>query len=218
MVIRLITDITYNAANQLTGWKWYTQLTGTSAGADGTQYSKTYDSNGRLKSFPLGNKTRTLEYDVLGNITGWTDQPTMGSAGLNQPTTGSAGLNSNGESKTFSYDVLGRLTKYKKSDASNNIIESQSFSYDANGNRLALNETDNSNEVQTVYSILENSNRLTKVDETEYQYDANGNIIDDGEYTYGYDARNRLIDVDGTNSYLYNANNMRVKKVVLQTC
>jgi RHS repeat-associated protein len=91
-------------------------------------------------------------------------------------------------------------------------MESQSFTYDANGNRLALNETDNSNEVQTVYSILEKSNRLTKVDETECQYDANGNIINDGEHSYNYDARNRLTQVDTTNHYLYNANNMRVKK------
>ncbi len=183
----LITDINYNAANQLTGWKW----------SDGTAYSKTYDSNGRLKTFPLGNKTRTLNYDNLGNITGWTDQPTSGSAGSN----------SDGESKIFSYDALSRLTTYaKKKDTA--TFESQLFSYDANGNRLELQD----NEIQTVYSILENSNRLTKVNQTEYQYDNNGNIINDGEHTYTYDARNRLSSVDGTNSYLYNTNNMRVKK------
>jgi len=47
---------------------------------------------------------------------------------------------------------------------------------------------------------------------TDYQYDANGNIINDGEHTYTYDSRNRLVGVDGTSTYLYNANNMRVKK------
>jgi len=95
-------------------------------------------------------------------------------------------------------------------------IRLASFTYDANGNRLALNETDNNNEEQIVYSILENSNRLTKVDETDYQYDANGNIINDGEHSYSYDARNRLVEVSNNTgvlaSYLYNANNMRVKK------
>ena len=35
--------------------------------------TKTRDATGRLISFPLGGKTRTLSYDNLGNITGWSD-------------------------------------------------------------------------------------------------------------------------------------------------
>ena len=86
----------------------------------------------------------------------------------------------------------------------------QLFGYDANGNRL-LREEDG---VQTIYGIQENSNRLIEVDTTAYRYDANGNLIDDGEHTYHYDSRNRLVAVDGgaTARYLYNANGMRVKK------
>jgi len=93
------------------------------------------------------------------------------------------------------------------------------FSYDANGNRLNLTENkDTTDEIQTIYTILENSNRLTKVADSYYQYDQNGNIINDGEHTYTYDARNRLIQVASSTlsgvegSYLYNANNMRVRK------
>ncbi len=101
----------------------------------------------------------------------------------------------------------------------NQTKESQHFNYDANGNRLNLTENkDTTDEIQTVYSILENSNRLTKVADTDYQYDNNGNIINDGEHTYSYDARNRLVSIDNgvTASYLYNANNMRVMKTVRQ--
>jgi len=96
------------------------------------------------------------------------------------------------------------------------IKQKQSFAYDANGNRLELKEDNaqSGTEVQTIYTILQNSNRLTKVDATDYQYDANGNIINDGEHSYSYDARNRMVAVDNGNTaqYLYNANNMRVKK------
>ncbi len=178
----LITNITYNAANQLTGWTWN----------DDTNYTKTYDTNGRLKTFPLGNNTRTLNYDKLGNITGWTDTNST-------------------ESKNFQYDQLSRLISYKK-NKDTAPLESQAFNYDANGNRLELIE----DSVQTIYSILENSNKLSKVDQTEYQYDNNGNIINDGEHTYHYDARNRLTQTDSINNYLYNANNMRVKKTTQQ--
>jgi len=54
----------------------------------------------------------------------------------------------------------------------------------------------------TIYTILQNSNRLTKVDATDYQYDANGNIINDGEHSYSYDARNRMVAVDNDNTAL----------------
>ncbi len=61
------------------------------------------------------------------------------------------------------------------------------------------------------------SNRLAKVGEISYQYDANGNIINDGEHTYSYDARNRLTEVDNENYYLFNASNMRVKKITSES-
>lgn len=48
----------------------------------------------------------------------------------------------------------------------------------------------------TIYSILEDSNRLSSVDDIVFQYDANGNITNDGEHDYHYDARNRLSQVD----------------------
>lgn len=39
-----ISDISYNAADQLTGWNW----------ADGTSYTKTYDANGQFSQLPAG--------------------------------------------------------------------------------------------------------------------------------------------------------------------
>lgn len=141
-----------------------------------------------LASFPLGNQTRTLSYDALSNIKGWIDS-------------------GKDEAKTFAYDALNRLTDYTKADIGS-TLQSQLFTYDANGNRTELED----DSVQTVYSILANSNRLIQVGTTNYQYDSNGQITNDGEHTYSYDVRNRLTGVDGTSTYLYNANNMRVKK------
>ena len=181
-----IKNIQYDAAGHITGWQW----------ADNTAYNKSYDQNGRLKSFTLGNSQRTLEYDETGNITGWTDS------------------NSN-EYKLFGYDALNRINDYNKNRAiadvnlADEIIQSQSFSYDANGNRTQLIEDGT---ITTHYQIETGSNRLIQIDSTPRDYDHNGNLIHDGEHSYQYDARNRLVSVDGITSNLYNADNQRVKK------
>jgi len=86
----------------------------------------------------------------------------------------------------------------------NQIHESQSFSYDANGNRLNLTENkDTTDEIQTVYTILENLNRLTNVADTEYQYDNNGNIINDGERSLGQPVRQAKLALDQRVKFSY---------------
>ena len=44
------------------------------------------------------------------------------------------------------------------------------------------------------------------------QTDSNGNIRNDGQHFYDYDARNRLTRTDNRVSYQYNASNQRVRK------
>ncbi|MFW5444029.1 MAG: RHS repeat-associated core domain-containing protein [Methylococcaceae bacterium] len=186
-----IKNIQYDAAGRITGWQW----------ADNTAYSKSYDQNGRLKSFTLGNSQRTLDYDETGNITGWTDQ-------------------NSDEYKLFGYDALNRINNYNKNlaiadqNTADEILQSQSFSYDANGNRTQLVEDGT---ITTHYQIETGSNRLTQIDSTAREYDNNGNLINDGEHSYQYDARNRLVSIDGHHHYLYNANNQRVKKTNTET-
>lgn len=169
-----MSNIRYNAAGSVTGWQW----------ADGTAYTKTYDTNGRLKTFPLGNATRTLRYDSVGNITGWDDNSDAAKA------------------KRFSYDLLDRLEGYTAAN------EAQAFQYDANGNRTA--QTDNG--TATVYGFQSGSNRLTQVGGATQTQDANGNLLNDGIHSYTYNAQNRLASVDDTTAYTYNADNQRVSK------
>ena len=169
-----MSNIRYTAAGQVASWQW----------ADGTAYQKTYDANNRLKTFPLGNVTRTFSYDTVGNITGWDDNGDAAKA------------------KHFSYDLLDRLESYTAANAA------QAFQYDANGNRTL--KTDNGN--TTAYGIQPNSNRLTQIGNTVQAQDANGNLLNDGTHTYLYNAQNRLASVDGSVAYTYNADDQRVKK------
>ncbi|QQZ29728.1 RHS repeat protein [Thiothrix subterranea] len=169
-----MSNIRYTSAGQVASWQW----------ADGTTYTKTYDANDKLKTFPLGGTVRTLSYDTVGNITGWDDNSDAA------------------KTKHFSYDLLDRLDGYNAAN------EAQAFQYDPNGNRTA--KTDNGN--TTAYGIQPNSNRLIQIGNTAQAQDADGNLLNDGSHTYTYNAQNRLASVDGTTAYSYNADDQRVKK------
>ncbi len=109
--------------------------------------------------------------------------------------------------QTYGYDTLNRLT------AANDDANSLAWEYDANGNRLSQ---DNSGTV-TAYTLDPASNRLTAIAATTYSYDANGNLINDGNHTYQYDAQNRLIAIDNgdTAEYHYNPLGQRILKIAL---
>jgi RHS repeat-associated protein len=69
-------------------------------------------------------------------------------------------------------------------------------------------------------SITGTADGISRLAEVEaygsYTYDANGNVTSDTSHTYQYDARNRMVSVDGgtTATYVYDQNNRRVKKTV----
>jgi RHS repeat-associated protein len=52
------------------------------------------------------------------------------------------------------------------------------------------------------------------VNSVSYSYDQAGNVTNDGALTYGYDAENRLVSVDGgaTATYIYDDANRRLRK------
>ncbi|MDF5034256.1 RHS repeat-associated core domain-containing protein, partial [Vibrio parahaemolyticus] len=81
------------------------------------------------------------------------------------------------------------------------------------GNRTAIYRDG----VKDSYSIVFNSNRLTKtsIGSITYSYDANGNTIGRGTDVFVYDAFNRLTEatVNGeTSIYHYNSAHQRVRK------
>ncbi|KPV41487.1 hypothetical protein AN478_02655 [Thiohalorhabdus denitrificans] len=156
--------------------------------SDGTRHRRTYDQDGRLVEQTLAGARRDLAYDPVGNITGITDPA---------------------DSRSYDYDALDRLTE-ARADTFN-----LAWAYDANGNRTE--RTDHQTGETTDYTIAPDSNRLQAVADTAFEHDANGNLIEDGDHTYHYNARNRLVDVDdgATARYRYNAAGQRVYKRAL---
>ncbi len=122
-------------------------------------------------------------------------------------------------SRTYSYDALNRLsTLSSPSDPSG--CTGLSWSYDAWGNRTDQNLTGGS--CGQFHATVNTKNQLVG---PPYQYDAAGNMTNDGSHTYFYDAENRLAQVDGTFGtcstatacYTYDALGRRVEKTTGST-
>ena len=82
----------------------------------------------------------------------------------------------------YAYDPLYRLV-----EANYDSGEFFRYSYDAVGNRLSQETATGTN----AYAY-DAANRLISVDGLPYQWDAKGNLLSDGAWTYSYDHANRL--------------------------
>ncbi len=112
---------------------------------------------------------------------------------------------------TYSYDALSRLVA---ADYDSGVYFH--YSYDAAGNRLEAAEklAAEVDEVVNTYTY-DAANRQTSANGVAYTWDANGNLLNDGQYTYRYDSANRLSAVEkGTYSasYAYNGLGDRVSQ------
>ena len=66
----------------------------------------------------------------------------------------------------------------------------------------------------TAYTF-DDANRLATVNTLPYTFDANGNLLIDGEYTYSYDSANRLTVINKTDTaikYRYNGQGDRIQQ------
>lgn len=195
----LLSSLQYNGANDLLGWTW----------ADSVLYRRTYDTFGRIKTYPLGNpagtgnaagSTRTIGYDDGGRITGFTH---ANGAGTAQPTL----------DQSFGYDGLDRLVSAIVSAVQ------YGYAYDATGNRTSRTVAGTS----YANGIAATNNRLTSVQTpgtsgtvtNTYAHDAAGNLTSDGASSFTYGARGRASSVTvaaGTLGYLYNGLELRTVK------
>src|SRR5260370_38988522 len=60
-------------------------------------------------------------------------------------------------------------------------------------------------------SFSSTTNRITT---SGFSYDSAGNLTNDTNHSYTYDAENKIIKVDGTTAYVYDGEGKRVRKLV----
>ena len=156
---------------------------------NGAVVSRNYNKDGQLDTYSMGNTTHDNNYSPSGNVQAILD------------------LTNAANNQSYDYDALYRLT------SSQNSAGNESYAYDKNGNRTShtVNTTTYNN------TISATNNRLITAGGSQaktYSYDEAGNILSDGQHTYGYDARGRLDSIDNDAvKYVLNALGQRVRKL-----
>jgi YD repeat-containing protein len=159
---------------------------------NGQVYSRGIDQDGRIASYTLGAQSFAIGYDAASRIAFISD----------------VGIPAN--SNTYDYDSLDRLTSA--------VLPTTpyAYSYDAVGNRIsrtAGSSTDN-------YAYSSTSNRIASITPgtgsiRNFAFDANGSTTADGNNTYAYDVRGRMVQATssiGATTYQVNALGQRVRK------
>jgi hypothetical protein len=203
----------------------------------------TYNVRGWLKSI---NDDAQNDNDLFNFSLRYND-PTSGTALFNGNisqthwSTASTNTTSNpvSSSYTYSYDALNRIVSGIDNTGNYNL---SSISYDKNGNILTLQRQGHTNAAATLFGMMDNlsytydsGNKLTKVDDTsgkgegfkdvsgtDYTYDANGNMITDGNKGISSIIYNHLnlptsVGFAGQQaaiSYVYDATGVKQKKIV----
>ena len=185
----IVKNIQYTPFSAAASWVW----------GNNQNYNRTFDQNGRLTSYPLGSRTRSLDYDPASHITDYTDSDIS-------------------KSQYFIYDAASRLVSATYTPIGLNPVQTQqNFIYDTNGNR-ASKIVNTVSSVQTTYAYNTSGNKLSSTTlqgnpAVPYLYDAAGNILSVAGNTFVYSDRGRLITANGT-QYLVNGLGQRVKKSV----
>jgi len=210
----------------------------TSANTDGASATYDYNALNLIRSVTSGTQSYSLTYDAVGNLS-YQSLPngmgvTYGYDDLNRLTfmqvynsattlasyTYTLGASGNrigvtetgGRAVTWIPDDLYRLTS--EGITNSTVNGSVSYVMDNVGNRLIRTSDIAAIPTQTFSGAYDSNDRCTA---TGFTWDANGNQLTDLQgRTFTYDPLNRLTSVTGTGvavSYVYNADNLRVKKI-----
>jgi RHS repeat-associated protein len=165
------------------------------------QIAYDYDATDRLKTVTQGSASIVLTYDDAGRLL----------------TTTLA----NGVVGTYAYDDASHVTSivYTK-DAT--TVGDLTYSYDAAGHRVTAGGSLARITLPTAVgtTTYNADNQLTKWNSNSVQptYDANGNMLTDGTYTYIWNARNQLTQLKQgatvVGSYTYDARGRRISKTM----
>jgi RHS repeat-associated protein len=185
----LVLSASGSAGSTSYGYNGDGQATSVVDAAGTTSY--TYDDAGRLSTLtnPATSTTATYSYNSDSLVTG-------------------ISYGSGADSQSLGYNNLQELTSDTLRTSSGTTVASAGYGYDLDGQITSEDTTNLAGPSSNTYSYDE-AGRLTSWNNgsttTDYGYDSNGNLTQDGSKTYSYDARDELTS-NGTSSYLYTAN------------
>jgi YD repeat-containing protein len=158
---------------------------------NGQAYSRGIDLDGRIASYTLGAQSFGIGYDAASRIQFISDFANPANA------------------NTYSYDALDRLTQAVTP------ATPYAYSYDAVGNRMSRSAGASTDS----YAYSSSSNRIASIQTStglrSFVFDANGSTTADGQNTYAYDPRGRMVQATsslGPTTYQVNALGQRIRK------
>jgi len=179
---------TYDAAGRRTSM--------TVAGQPTVNYS--YDNGNRLTQITQGTSTVTFGYDAAGRR-----------ASLTSP---------NGLVTEYAYDPASQLISLTYKQGATTLGD-LTFEYDANGRRTRIGGSFARSVSPQALSLASYNaaNQQASFGSQSLTYDLNGNLLSDGVNSYTWDARNRLVAMNGPNlnaSFQYDALGRRTSKTI----
>jgi YD repeat-containing protein len=159
---------------------------------NGQAYTRGIDLDGRIASYTLGTQSFAIGYDAASRISFISD----------------IGVPAN--TNTYGYDNLDRITSA--------VLPATpyAYGYDAVGNRTSKTAGSSTD----TYAYSPTSNRIASITPSSgpvksFVFDANGSTTADGQSTYAYDVRGRMVQATstiGATSYQVNALGQRIRK------
>jgi RHS repeat-associated protein len=178
----------------------------------------TYNPVGNISSIQLGNGNYTnIEFNAAQQVTAFKNYTNSGQV-LNEfvytydPNGNQISVITEKGTNSVEYDKLNQIIKENLSDGT--IIN---YEYDKVGNRIKKQVAKNGNTSVSSYTYNQ-ADQLIALNGLTYQYDNNGNLINDGLREYVYDQENQLVevkDLQGSSiaKYSYDHEGKRIKKV-----
>jgi RHS repeat-associated protein len=201
--------------------------------------SYTYDAIGRRTSMTVtGQPAVNYGYDVNNRLTGISAiHPTLGTLNFDIDYDAVGRRTSlslpNGVTTNYDYDNASRLLNLEHLNPAQQLLDSLTYTYDANGNRISMNIPSVTLPLPNPASntAFNNANQMLSFNASTssaqaFTYDNNGNMMSVtnacGTTAYTWDARNRLIGINGyksdcaqlTASYEYDALGRRIEKTI----
>ena len=159
---------------------------------NGRSYTRGIDQDGRIASYTLGTQSFAIGYDAASRIEFISE------------------VGNPGNSNTYGYDNLDRLTSA--------VVPATpyGYTYDGVGNRL----TRTAGSSTDTYAYGTTSNRISSITPgsgsvRNFTLDANGSTTADGNNSYAYDTRGRMVSATsgiGATTYQVNALGQRIRK------
>jgi RHS repeat-associated protein len=155
----------------------------------------TYDAGGAMTALIDGNNERLalIGYDAAGRR----QSLTLTSAGAS--------------TASYGYDAVNRLTSLSHDLAGGTFDQSLTFGYNPASQMVTKTAANDGYASNTAYNVarpysVNGLNQYTAAGGAAFTYDANGNLISDGTNSYVYDAENRLVSRSGGTTLGYDPN------------